>query len=186
MRRRAWYLLALLGPLVSLPVHALPSWRVTYSHGSSCQTSDPASQPALYQDTGIQVKVTSAGGMASLSCPLTWSQDSSATNTLQKLIVTMDWNSVPVGASPGTFAPSCTLYLTTLALGEVAYGLTQINNAGTPTPEYVFVALPTLVQPLPPWGLLLGSGLYCTSVPQGVGVLGFSVQSCVAGATGGC
>ena len=185
MRRRAWYSLALLGTLIALPVRAAPSWRVTYGHGSACQTNDPVVQPALYQDTGIQIKVTSSGQAASLSCPLSWSQDLNA-NTLQKLIVTLDWNSVPVSVGAGSFSPTCTFYVLSLALGEVAYGLTQINNAGTANPEYVFVALPTAVFPLPAWGLVLGSGVYCTGVPQGVGVLGYSVQSCIAGATGGC
>ena len=184
MRRRAWYSLALLGTLFSLPAHALPAWRVSYSHGSSCQTNDPIAMPALYQDTGIQIKVTAGGLPASLSCPTTWSQDLNA-NTLQKIIVTLDWNSVPVSGG-GSFAPTCTFYVLSLALGEVAYGLTQINNPGTPNPEYVFVAVPTVAFPLPAWGLVLGSGLYCTGVPQGVGVLGYSVQSCIAGATGGC
>jgi hypothetical protein len=112
-----------------------------------------------------------------------WSQDQSLLAT-QKITVTVDWSSAPVG---GGFTPSCMFYLLTSNGGELWYNVSQINNPGTASPEYVFTAAATNVLPLPVYGTIMGSAFYCQNVPAGVGITGYTVETCFATSLlGGC
>ena len=118
--------------------------------------------------------------MVSLACSVPWSQDASLTQSLQKVVVTLDWNSVPVSAPPATaFNPSCMFYFLTSNGGELWIPLTQVNNPGTSTPEYVFNSAISLAgTPLPAYGTVIGSALYCNNVPVGVGIFGYTIDTC--------
>ncbi|HET6150343.1 MAG TPA: hypothetical protein VFH68_22580 [Polyangia bacterium] len=193
MRRHAmyerWFALLVFGltTLASLQASATVLRRLTNVHGSACQTSDPETQHAQYSDTGMLVKVPSTPSPppVSVACTVPWAQDQSLLAT-QKITVTLDWNSAPI-STVATFNPSCMFYLLTSNGGELWYGLTLVNNPGTATPEYVFVAQATTTLPLPIYGTIVGSALYCNNVPVGVGITGYTVETCFATSLGsGC
>jgi hypothetical protein len=180
-----WFVLCALGltTLASMKASAAVLRRLTNVHGSACQTSDPETQHAQYLDTGMLVK-SATSPPVSLACPAPWAQDQSLLAT-QKITVTLDWNSAPL--SGGSFAPSCMFYLLTNNGGELWYVVTQINNPGTATPEYVFVAQATTTLPLPIYGTIVGSALYCNNVPVGVGISGYTIETCFSTTLlGGC
>jgi hypothetical protein len=166
-----------LGLAVSRPADATLH-RLTNIHGSSCQTQDPQNQGAIYSDTGVLVKPTPPGALVSVACPVPWSQDMSLTQSLQKVVVALDWTSVPV-SGPVTFNPSCMFYFLTNNNGELWIPLTQVNNPGTANPEFIFNSQVSLAgTPLPAYGTVIGSALYCNDVPVGVGILGYTIDTC--------
>ncbi len=154
--------------------------RLTNVHGSSCQSGDPQNQPVFYSDTGIMVKTgTDPTAVVSLACSVPWSQDASLTQSLQKVVVTLDWTSVPVSGTAPAFNPSCMFYFITNNNGELWIPLTQVNNPGTANPEYVFNSQISLSgTPLPGYGTVIGSALFCNNVPVGVGVFGYTIDTC--------
>jgi len=161
--------------------------RLTNIHGSSCQSQDPQNQPLLYSDTGMLVKRGSdPSAVVSVACPVSWSQDASLTQSLQKVVVTLDWTSVPVSGGQ-TFNPSCMFYFITNNSGEIWIPLTQVNNPGTATPEFVFNSQISLSgTPLPAYGTVIGSALYCNNVPVGVGIFGYTIDTCFSSGVLSC
>ena len=184
MRLRWWSVLIALGVVLApLPSQAITILRrLTNMHGSECQTADAETQHAQYSDTGILIK-TDSTPMTSLACPTPWSQDQGLLAT-QKLTVTLNWISAPTG---GSFTPSCMFYLLTVNGGELFYGSPDIINPGTSNPTYVFTAAATATVPLPAYGAIIGSAVYCQNVPAGVGVTGYNIEACFATSLlGGC
>jgi len=157
--------------------------RLTNIHGTACQVFDAETQHAQYQDTGMTIKMTSTP-LVSVACPVPWSQDQSPTSLpTQKITVSLEWTSAPVG---GGFSPSCVFYKQTNNAGGIWYGPPVINNPGTPTPEYVLTAAATTILPLPVYGTITGSALYCTGVPAGVGISSYMVETCFWNSILGC
>jgi len=185
IRRRALSFVSLFALGLPLALVARPAaaalHRLTNIHGSACQSSDPQNQPVVYSDAGMLIKVpmTPNPPPVSLACPVPWSQDFSVTQALQKIVVALDWTSAPVSTATPAFNPSCMFYMLTNNNGELWVPLTSVNNPNTSTPEYVFVTQSGAV-PLPAYGTVIGSALYCNNVPVGVGILGYTIDTCFA------
>jgi len=165
--------------LVAFARPAAAVHRLTNVHGASCQPGDPETQHVLYSDTGMFIKSpVPTPPNISVACSVPWSQDFSATQPLQKIVVTLDWTCAPVPGGGTSFHPSCMFYMLTSNGGESWIPLTSINRDGTSSPEYVFVSPSTMV--LPAYGTVVGSALYCNDVPAGVGILGYTIDTCFA------
>jgi hypothetical protein len=157
--------------------------RFTNVHGSSCQPQTPKTQSMIYSDTGAVISTASTPAPISLACPVPWSQDMSATQPLQKVVVTLDWSLAPVSG----FSPSCMFYFILNNYSELWIPLTQINNSGTANPEYVFNSQISLAgTPLPAYGTVLGSALFCSNVPVGVGIYGYTIDTCFSTSLASC
>ena len=167
---------------------ALAFHRYTNIHGSNCQRSDPTVQQITCNEFGVKVQ----SATASLSCPAEWSQDSSPTLALQKMVVSLYWFSVPT-TSGGTFNPSCTFYLNTTAGGQYGFGNPVVVNPNTSNPIYVFT-FDSNAPPLPigavttpvAIGGIASSALYCIGVPQGVGIGGYTLDACYSTSLSSC
>jgi hypothetical protein len=179
MRRSYLFSLAVVVAMfaVSRSAHAFHRYEVF--HGASCQVSDPAHQSVLYSDAGITVNTTTNN--PALTCPINWSQDSGMPWALafQKMTASLQWFSAPTGA--GGFSPSCMLYVTTTAGSELFATVDHINNPGTPNPTYVFVFATSIAL-----GNVLSSNLYCTNIPMGVGISGYTIDNCFSSALTSC
>ena len=161
--------------------------RLTNVHGSSCQPGAPETQHLIYLDSGMLISTTSTPAPISLACPVPWSQDLSLTQPLQKVVVTLDWSTVPTSGSPPPFNPSCMFYFITNNYSELWIPLTQTNNPGTANPEFVFNSQISLAGTiLPAYGTVLGSALYCTNVPVGVGIYGYTIDTCFSSSIQSC
>lgn len=148
--------------------------RFTNFHGASCQVGDPETQRVTYGENGMMVKSTNPSPISAV-CSMPWSQDLSLL-TLQKITVSLEFSSAPVG---GGFTPGCFLDIITINGGGLSQGVTQINNAGTPTPEYVWIAQSSSTNPLPAWGTVVSSALYCQGLPAGVVITGYTIDTCL-------
>jgi len=132
---------------------------------------------------------TNPSGFVSLACSTPWSQDASLSVSLQKVVVTLDWNSVPV-STPTTFNPSCSFYFLLNNQSEIWIPLTLVNTlppASPAFPEYVFNSTVNLSSTtLPAYGTVIGSAVFCTNVPVGVGIFGYTIDTCFGPSLTGC
>lgn len=149
--------------------------RFTNFHGASCQAGDPQTQFVTYGENGMMVKSTNTTPI-SVICSMPWSQDLSLL-TLQKISVSLEFSSAPIG--DGGFTPGCYLDIATINGGGLSQGVTQINNPGTATPEYVWIAVSSTTNPLPAWGTVVSSALYCQGLPAGVVITGYTIDTCL-------
>ena len=145
-------------------------------HGSACQTGDAH----IYSNAGISIPVTNS---AQLFCPVSWSLDAT-TSPLLEIFFTVSWSSAPVAVpSAAPFNPNCIFLMNTsngLNGGMFMPPLTSIIGEGTSTPTFVYhwKADPNL-PPLVFYQNVIGSVLSCTTVPGGVVLNGYSVDSCL-------
>jgi hypothetical protein len=149
--------------------------RFSNFHGASCQVGDPETQHVTYGENGMMVKSTNPSPISAV-CSMPWSQDL-VPLSLQKITVSLEFSSAPVGG--GGFTPGCFLDITTLNGGGLSQGVTQINNPGTATPEYVWIAQSSNTNPLPAWGTVVSSALYCQGLPAGVVITGYTINTCL-------
>jgi hypothetical protein len=148
--------------------------RYTNYHGSSCQANDPESQHVLYAENGMMVKSNNPSPISAV-CSMPWSQDLSAL-LLNKITVSLEFSSAPVGSG---FTPGCYLDIVTVNGGGMSVRETQINRQGTANPEYVWVVQSSLTDPLPAWGTVASTALYCAGLPTGVIVTGYTIDTCL-------
>ena len=118
-------------------------------------------------------------GFVSLACSTPWSQDASLTLSLQKVVVTLDWNSVPVSVGPlTTFSPQLhVLFPDQQPVGEIWIPLDpgQLSGHGDPGVRLQLHGQPILSfdDLCPVYGTVIGvSSSSARMFPTGVGIFG--------------
>src|SRR5882724_6263004 len=150
--------LFLLLPALARPAQAAK--RINFEHGAGCQPKKTilGLLPAIsYVNAGIMVDALTAD----LICPIPWSKEGLSTwELLDKVDVTVDWLGLPSG-TPVTTTPAwgCTLVY------ESSGGSLYMQNLPIPYPIPA-----TLVS-------VAYAALWCT-VPQSMGVQGYSINMC--------
>jgi hypothetical protein len=160
---------------------APPPMRYQNFHGASCQSAH-SSDPVSYSDQGVNVSSTATTTVA-LSCPVDWSLDAT-TSALQEIYLT-----VTFAGAPSTFDPGCGFAMHTVptfssGLFTVPAGSTI--GSGTSTPTFTFSWTAPSGVSLLFYENVIGSILYCSGVPAGVTISGYSVITCVSTSSTNC
>jgi len=165
-----------------------PPMRYQNFHGASCQTTG-SSDPHTYSSQGVFIPSTSTSTVA-LSCPVSWSLDAT-TSPLQAIQFSVTFAGAPTALASGLtpFDPGCTFLMNTnasLSGGYFAPPLTSIIGQGTSTPTFIYSWAAPLGVSLIFYENVIGSLLYCSSVPPGVTLNGYSVITCVSSSILNC
>jgi hypothetical protein len=160
---------------------APPPMRYQNFHGVSCQSAH-STDPVSYSDQGANVSSTATSPVA-LSCPVSWSLDAT-TSALQEIRLTATF-----AGAPASFDPGCTFTMHTVANflgGSFTVPPGTPIGAGTATPTLVFSFTFAAGVSAVFYENVIGSVLYCTGVPAGVTLSGYSIVTCISGTSDNC